>query len=134
MTSVLAAGVLAIVISIVAGPRFIATLRRLRIGQNIREEGPEGHHVDYNDDLGGDVHTGAGRYVASLFDHKEQRYMRGHVLLLAAVMLNGVVLPWRIELWKPRGAAGGRFIKLTNLAARMIRTSHQRKLPGLKRR
>ena len=43
MTSVLAAGVLAIVISIALGPRFIALLRRYRIGQNIREEGPEGH-------------------------------------------------------------------------------------------
>ena len=43
MISVLAAGVLAIVISILAGPRFIALLRRYRIGQNIREEGPEGH-------------------------------------------------------------------------------------------
>src|SRR5206468_10605164 len=57
-----------------------------------------------------------------LFDHKRQCYIRGHVVLLAAVMARGVVLPWRVELWKPKGAAGGgRFVKLTDLAARMIR-------------
>ncbi len=43
MTNVLAAGVLAAVISVVAGPWFIAFLRRHRVGQNIRDEGPEGH-------------------------------------------------------------------------------------------
>ena len=34
---------LAAVISVLAGPRFILVLRRLRYGQNIREEGPEHH-------------------------------------------------------------------------------------------
>jgi len=45
MTRVLIAGVVAGVISIVAGPRFIAFLRRKELGQQIREEGPAGHVV-----------------------------------------------------------------------------------------
>jgi phospho-N-acetylmuramoyl-pentapeptide-transferase len=43
VTNVLAAGVLAAVISVVVGPWFIAFLRAQRVGQNIRDEGPEGH-------------------------------------------------------------------------------------------
>jgi phospho-N-acetylmuramoyl-pentapeptide-transferase len=42
---VLAAGVIAMVVSIIVGPKFIDFLRRNEFGQNIREEGPEGHHV-----------------------------------------------------------------------------------------
>ena len=36
-------GILAMVISIVAGPKFIEFLRRNEFGQHIREEGPQGH-------------------------------------------------------------------------------------------
>jgi phospho-N-acetylmuramoyl-pentapeptide-transferase len=43
MTRVLIAGIVAGVISIVAGPRFIELLRRKELGQQIREEGPERH-------------------------------------------------------------------------------------------
>jgi phospho-N-acetylmuramoyl-pentapeptide-transferase len=42
---VLAAGVIAMVVSIVVGPKFIAFLRRNEFGQNIREEMPEGHRL-----------------------------------------------------------------------------------------
>jgi phospho-N-acetylmuramoyl-pentapeptide-transferase len=45
MTRVLVAGLIAGVISIVAGPRFIAFLRRKELGQHIREDGPAGHDV-----------------------------------------------------------------------------------------
>ena len=45
VTRVLVAGLVAGVISIVAGPRFIAFLRRKELGQHIREEGPAGHVV-----------------------------------------------------------------------------------------
>jgi phospho-N-acetylmuramoyl-pentapeptide-transferase len=41
---VLVAGILAMVVSILAGPRFIRYLRAREYGQHIREEGPE-HHV-----------------------------------------------------------------------------------------
>jgi phospho-N-acetylmuramoyl-pentapeptide-transferase len=43
MTRVLIAGVVAGVISILVGPRFIAFLRRREFGQQIREEGPQHH-------------------------------------------------------------------------------------------
>jgi phospho-N-acetylmuramoyl-pentapeptide-transferase len=42
---VLAAGILAMAISILVGPKFIAFLRRNEFGQHIREEGPVGHAV-----------------------------------------------------------------------------------------
>jgi phospho-N-acetylmuramoyl-pentapeptide-transferase len=45
MERVLAAGLLAMVISILAGPKFIEFLRRNEFGQMIREEGPAGHAV-----------------------------------------------------------------------------------------
>ena len=45
MERVLAAGILAMVISILAGPKFIEFLRRHEFGQMIREEGPAGHAV-----------------------------------------------------------------------------------------
>jgi phospho-N-acetylmuramoyl-pentapeptide-transferase len=43
MTRVLIAGIVAGVVSIFAGPRFIDFLRRKELGQQIREEGPERH-------------------------------------------------------------------------------------------
>ena len=44
MTRVLVAALVALVVSIVIGPKFIAFLRRNEFGQHIREEGPE-HHL-----------------------------------------------------------------------------------------
>jgi phospho-N-acetylmuramoyl-pentapeptide-transferase len=43
VVEVLLAGVLSMVISIVAGPKFIEFLRKNEFGQHVREEGPEGH-------------------------------------------------------------------------------------------
>jgi phospho-N-acetylmuramoyl-pentapeptide-transferase len=45
MERVLAAGIFAMAISILAGPTFIDFLRRNEFGQHIREEGPAGHHL-----------------------------------------------------------------------------------------
>jgi phospho-N-acetylmuramoyl-pentapeptide-transferase len=45
MVRVLVAGIIALVISIAAGPKFIEFLRRNEYGQHIREEGPT-HHVN----------------------------------------------------------------------------------------
>jgi phospho-N-acetylmuramoyl-pentapeptide-transferase len=42
---VLVAGILALVVSIIVGPRFIRFLRAREYGQQIREEGPEHHFV-----------------------------------------------------------------------------------------
>jgi phospho-N-acetylmuramoyl-pentapeptide-transferase len=44
VSRVILAGVVALLISILLGPKFIAFLRRNEFGQHIREEGPE-HHV-----------------------------------------------------------------------------------------
>ena len=43
MVDVLIAGIVAMVVSIVAGPRFINFLRLREYGQPIRAEGPAGH-------------------------------------------------------------------------------------------
>jgi len=45
MVEVLLSGIVAMVISIVAGPKFIDFLRRNELGQFIRQEGPEGHRT-----------------------------------------------------------------------------------------
>ena len=45
MVRVLIAAIVAMVISIIVGPKFIAFLRRNEFGQHIREEGPERHSV-----------------------------------------------------------------------------------------
>jgi SRSO17 transposase len=60
-------------------------------------------------------------YVSKIWDHKQQRFVRGHVALTAAVLFRGVVLPCRVELWKPKGHPGPRYRKLTDMAAAMIR-------------
>jgi len=43
LSRVLLAGVIALLISIISGPKFIDFLRRKELGQHIREEGPEHH-------------------------------------------------------------------------------------------
>ena len=45
MSRVIIAGIVAMLVSIAIGPRFIAFLRRKELGQMIREEGPQGHVV-----------------------------------------------------------------------------------------
>ena len=60
-------------------------------------------------------------YVSKIWDHKQQRFVRGHIALFAAVAFRGVVLPWKVELWKPKGHPGPRYRKLTDMAAAMVR-------------
>ena len=66
--------------------------------------------------------------LSKIWDHKQQKFVRGHVVLTAAVVFRGVVLPWRLQLWKPKGqpasASAPRYRKLTDLAATMIRDFH----------
>jgi len=59
--------------------------------------------------------------VSKIWDHKQQKFVRGHIVLFAAVLFRGVVLPWRVRLWKPKGQPGPRYRKLTDLAAQMVR-------------
>ena len=42
---VLIAGTAALLMCLFLSPKFIEFLRRREFGQNIREEGPQGHHV-----------------------------------------------------------------------------------------
>lgn len=43
-------------------------------------------------------------------------------MLTGAVCFRGVTMPWRVDLWKPKGHAGPpRYRKLTDMAARMVR-------------
>jgi len=60
-------------------------------------------------------------YVSKIWDHKQQKFVRGHIALFAAVAFRGVVLPWRVELWKPKGHPGPRYRKLTDMAAAMVK-------------
>jgi SRSO17 transposase len=60
-------------------------------------------------------------WVSKIYDHKTQRFIHGHMILTCAILFRGVVLPWRIELWKPKGRPGPRYRKLTAMAAGMIR-------------
>lgn len=61
-------------------------------------------------------------HVSKIWDHKQQKFVRGHIALVCAICFRGVVLPWRIDLWKPKGHSGPpRYRKLTDMAAQMIR-------------
>jgi SRSO17 transposase len=59
--------------------------------------------------------------LSKIWDHKRQRFVRGHVVLFAAVRFRGVVMPLRLHLQKPKGRPGPRYRKLTDLAAEMVR-------------
>ena len=72
MERVLAAGIFAMAISILAGPKFIEFLRRKEFGQHIREEGPAGHHVKQG------TPTMGGLLIVVLDDHPVPRALEVH--------------------------------------------------------
>jgi SRSO17 transposase len=59
--------------------------------------------------------------LSKIWDHKEQKFVHGHIVLFAAISFRGVVMPLRLHLWKPKGQSGPRYRKLTDLAAEMIK-------------
>jgi hypothetical protein len=59
--------------------------------------------------------------ISKIWDHKDQRFVYGHILLTAAIVFRGMILPIRISLWKPKGQPGPRYKKLTVMAAEVIR-------------
>ena len=66
-------------------------------------------------------------WVSKIWDHKEHKFVRGHIVLTAALVFRGVVLPWKIELWKPKAKGRaisqghcGRYRKLTHMAADIV--------------
>ena len=58
--------------------------------------------------------------VSKIYDHKSQKFIRGHMIVSAAVMFRGVVLPWKFQLWIPKDQAGDSYLKTTQIAAQMI--------------
>ena len=71
--------------------------------------------------------TKRGKKMACLqkiYDHARGIFAPGHIWVVAAIRFRGVVLPWRIDLWKPKTHckdAGQSFRKSTFIAAEMIR-------------
>jgi hypothetical protein len=63
--------------------------------------------------------------LSKIWDHKQQKFVHGHIVLTAALNFRGVTLPWRIRLWKAKGLPASantpRHRKLTDMAAAMIR-------------
>lgn len=58
--------------------------------------------------------------VSKIYDHKSQKFVRGHMIVTAAILFRGVVLPWKFQLWIPKKQAAGQFLKTTQIAAQMI--------------
>ena len=58
--------------------------------------------------------------VSKIYDHKSQKFIRGHMIVTAAIMFRGVVLPWKFQLWIPKGQSGNEYLKTTQIAAQMI--------------
>jgi hypothetical protein len=65
-----------------------------------------------------------GRQMAALskiWDHVEQCFVRGHIIVTAAVRFRGIVWPWQLDLWLPQAYTGKkRYRKMTEMAAQCI--------------
>jgi SRSO17 transposase len=62
--------------------------------------------------------------VKKIWDHAEQRFVRGHIVITAAVVFRGLVLPWRFHLWLPKEYCARKhrkFLKMTAIAAEIVR-------------
>ena len=59
--------------------------------------------------------------ISKMWDHAHQKFVYGHMVVTAAVLFRGVVLPWRLILWLPKDFAGSAYRKTTEIAADMIR-------------
>lgn len=58
--------------------------------------------------------------VSKIWDHKNQRFVYGHIVVTAAILFRGVIWPWRFELWRPKTGAGRAHRKTTQIAAELI--------------
>lgn len=59
--------------------------------------------------------------ISKIWDHKDQRFVHGHIVVTGALLFRGVILPWRFERWLPKPCAGRQYRKTTRIAADMIR-------------
>lgn len=58
--------------------------------------------------------------LSRMWDHAHATFAHGHTLLVAAVRVRGVTLPWALRLWLPKRSAGRQYQKLTDMAAALI--------------
>jgi len=58
--------------------------------------------------------------ISKIWDHKNQRFAHGHIVVTAAILFRGVIFPWRFELWIPKDQAGRGYRKTTQIAAALI--------------
>ena len=59
--------------------------------------------------------------VTKIWDHAEQRFVRGHIVVTAALRFRGVIWPWELELWLPESYVGKKcYRKMTEIAAQII--------------
>jgi phospho-N-acetylmuramoyl-pentapeptide-transferase len=95
MVQVLLAGIIAMVISIVAGPKFIEFLRRHEFGQHIREEGPSGHVIKQGTPTMGGLLIMASMFIPFLvFSQRTIEALTVFFVTLACAAI-GFVDDWR---------------------------------------
>lgn len=58
--------------------------------------------------------------LSKIWDHKDQRFVRGHIVVTAAVLFRGVIFPWRFDLWLPKSCGAKAYRKTTWIAADLI--------------
>lgn len=58
--------------------------------------------------------------VSKIWDQKTHAFMRGHIVLLAAIHFRGITIPWAVELWMPKTQTVNDYRKLTQIAASLI--------------
>jgi SRSO17 transposase len=61
--------------------------------------------------------------VKKIWDHAQQRFVRGHMVVTAAIVFRGITLPWRFHLWLPEEYCQKKrcpFLKMTDIAALMV--------------
>jgi SRSO17 transposase len=61
--------------------------------------------------------------VKKIWDHAAQQFVRGHIIVTAAVLFRGVMLPWRFTLWLPEEYCRAErlpYRRQTDIAAELI--------------
>jgi SRSO17 transposase len=101
-----------------------ATLLHQAVWRLLRDMRPQPGEVIYL--LLDEMRNGKrGRQMALLskmYDHKNRCFVRGHMIITAAIAFRGLILPWKVVLWKPKKGAGRSHRKSTQIAADLIET------------
>lgn len=58
--------------------------------------------------------------ISKIWDHKQQQFVHGHIVVTAAVEFRGVIFPWCFDLWLPKSCGKRAYRKTTQMAAAMI--------------